>query len=125
MKIKIALIPSEHIVEVQELSSKLQVAMESGEMRAVGQATEKLLSFASNAYSLTMLEESWHQLIAQVRTVDGNFKSDYIITKPQLEIIIASRLGDSFVDVVNVVEHALRVDGVVLQLPYEEEKESV
>ncbi len=125
MKIKIALIPSEHIVEVQELSSKLQVAMESGEMRAVDQTTEKLLSFASNAYSLTMLEESWHQLIAQVRTVDGNFKSDYIITKPQLEIIIASRLGDSFVDVVNVVEHALRVDGVVLQLPYEEEKESV
>ena len=125
MKIKIALIPSEHIVEVQELSSKLQVAMESGEMRAVDQTTEKLLSFASNAYSLTMLEESWHQLIAQVRTVDGNFKSDYIITKPQLEIIIASRLGDSFVDVVNVVEHALRVDGVDLQLPYEEEKESV
>ena len=125
MKIKIALIPSEHIVEVQELSSKLQVAMESGEMRAVDQTTEKLLSFASNAYSLTMLEESWHQLIAQVRTVDGNFKSDYIITKPQLEIIIASRLGDSFVDVVNVVEHALRGDGVVLQLPYEEEKESV
>ena len=107
MKIKIALIQSEHIAEVQELSAKLQEAMEAGEMKAVDQATEKLLSFTDNDYSLSVSEESWHQLIAQVRNIDENFKSEYVIAKQQLEMIIAAEFAEPFAGIVNVVEQAL------------------
>lgn len=125
MKIKIALIQSEHIAEVQELSAKLQEAMEAGEMKAVDQATEKLLSFTDNDYSLSVSEESWHQLIAQVRNIDENFKSEYVIAKQQLEMIIAAELAEPFAGIVNVVEQALKIESIVLQLPYEEEDEDV
>jgi hypothetical protein len=125
MKIKIALIQSEHIDDAQELSVKLQEAMEAGEMRAVDQATEKLLSLTDKDYSLSLSEEYWHQLIEKVRRFDGNFTSDYIMEKPQLEMIIAAGVAESFADVASVVDHALKNESVVLQLPYEEEDDDV
>jgi hypothetical protein len=125
MKIKIALIPSEHISKVQDLSVKLQSAMEAGEMRAVDQTTEELLSLTDKDYSLSLPEEYWHQLIEKVRSFDGNFKSEYIMAKPQLEMIIAAGVADSFADVASVVEQVLKTGGVVLQLPFEEGDDDV
>ena len=57
MKIKIALIPSEHTSKAQGLSSKLQNAMEGGEMSAVDQLTEELISLTDSEYSLSLSEE--------------------------------------------------------------------
>ena len=57
MKIKIALIPSEHTSKAQDLSSKLQNAMEAGEMSAVDQLTEELISLTDSEYSLSLPEE--------------------------------------------------------------------
>ena len=125
MKIKIALIPSEHISKAQDLSSKLQNAMEAGEMSAVDQLTEELISLTDSEYSLSLSEEYWHQLIEKVRTSDDDFKSDYIMAKPQLETVIAADVTESFADVTGVVEQALKTDGVVLQLPFEEEDTDV
>lgn len=121
MKIKIALIPSEHISKARDLSLKLQNAMEAGEMDAVDRFTEELILLADSEYSLSMLEECWHQLIEKVRFSDGDFKSDYIMTKPQLETVVAADVTESFSDVAGVVERALKNDSVVLQLPFEEE----
>ena len=121
MKIKIALIPSEHTCKAQDLSTKLQNAMEAGEMSTVDQLTEELISLAEQEYSLFLTEEYWQQLIKKVRASDDNFKSDYIIAKPQLETIIAASVAESFSDVLGVVEQALKIDGVILQLPFEEE----
>lgn len=120
MKIKIALIPSEHTNKAQDLSSKLQNAMEVGEMSAVDQLTEELISLTDSDYSQSLSEEYWHQLIEKVRSSDNDFKSDYIMVKPQLETIIAAGLAESWADVSGVVELALKADGVVLQLPFEE-----
>lgn len=120
MKIKIALIPSEHTSKAQDLSTKLQNAMEAGEMSAVDQLTDELISLTEGEYSLSLSEEYWHQLIEKVRSSDDDFKSDYIMAKPQLETIIAADVAESFADVSGVVEQALKADGVVLQLPFEE-----
>lgn len=125
MKIKIALIPSEHTSKAQDLSSKLQNAMEAGEMGAVDQLTEELISLTDSDYSLSLTEEYWHQLIEKVRSFDDDFKSDYIMAKPQLETIIAAGVAEAFADVSGVVELALKADGVVLQLPFEEEDADV
>jgi|GEM_PF-2492941 t-SNARE complex subunit (syntaxin) len=121
MKIKIALISSEYASKAQDLSTNLQNAMEAGEMSTVDQLTEELISLAEQEYSLSLTEEYWQQLIKKVRASDDNFKSDYIIAKPQLETIIAASVAESFSDVLGVVEQALKIDGVILQLPFEEE----
>ncbi|QQB42307.1 Uncharacterised protein [Kingella denitrificans] len=125
MKIKIALIPSEHTNKAQDLSSKLQNAMEAGEMSAVDQLTEELVSLTDSEYSLSLPEEYWHRLIEKVRNSDNDFKSDYIMAKPQLEKIITAGVAEAFADVSVVIEQALKADGVVLQLPFEEEDADV
>lgn len=119
------MIPSEHTSKAQALCSKLQNAMEAGEMSAVDQLTEELTSLTESEYSLSLSEEYWHQLIEKVRSSDDDFKSDYIMAKPQLETIIAAGVAESFADVSGVIEQALKVDGVVLQLPFEEEDADV
>lgn len=125
MKIKIALIQTEHTSKAQDLSSKLQNAMEAGEMSAVDQLTEELISLTDNEYSLSLSEEYWHQLIERVRSSDNDFKSDYIMAKPKLETIIVADVAESFTDVSGVIEQALKTDGVILQLPFEEEDADV
>jgi hypothetical protein len=125
MKIKIALIPSEHTSKAQDFSTKLQNAMEAGEMSAVDQLTEELISLTDSEHSLSLSEEYWHQLIEKVRRFDDDFKSDYIMAKPQLETIIAAGVAEAFADVSDVVELALKADGVVLQLPFKEEDADV
>lgn len=125
MKIKIALIQSEHTSKALDLSSKLQNAMGAGEMSAVDQLTEELISLTDSKYSLSLSEEYWHQLIERVRSSDNDFKSDYIMAKPKLETIIAADVAESFTDVSGVIEQALKTDGVVLQLPFEEEDADV
>lgn len=125
MKIKIALIPSEHTSKAQDLSFKLQNAMEAGEMSAVDQLTEELISLTDSEQSLSLSEEYWHQLIEKVRSFEDDFKSDYIMAKPQLEKIIAAGVAEAFADVSGVVELALKADGALLQLPFEEEDADV
>lgn len=125
MKIKIALIPSEDTSKAQTLSIKLQNAMEAGEMSAVDLITEELISLTDREHSLSLSEEYWHQLIEKVRSFDDDFKSDYIMIEPQLETIIAAGVAESFADISGVVEQALNTDGVVLQLPFEEEDADV
>ena len=125
MKIKIALLPSEHTSKAQDLSSKLQFSMEAGEMGAVDQLTDELISLTDSDYSLSLTEEYWHQLIEKVRRFDDDFKSDYIMAKPQFETIIAAGVAESFADVSGVIEQALKADGVILQLPFEEEDADV
>jgi hypothetical protein len=125
MIINIAIIPNEHIREVQNLSVKLRQAMEAGEMRLVDQTTKKLLSLTDKEHVLALSEKYWHQLIEQIRRFDGNFESDYIITKPQLEMIMRAGVAESFVDIVSMFEQAMRNECVVLQLPYEDEDEDV
>lgn len=125
MKIKIALVPSEHINKAQDLSIKLQSAMETGEMSVVDQITGALLSLTDKDYSLSLSLEFWHRLIEVVRYFDGDFKSNYLITKPQLDTLISAGVAESFADVLSIIEQALKTDGVVLQLPFEEDNADV
>lgn len=123
MKIKIALISGEHIREAHDLSITLKNAMEAGEMRQVDQTTHELLSLTDKDCSLSVSEENWHKMIEQVRSFDVTFKSDYIMERPQLERIMAAGLTTSFVDIASVVEHALKNEGAVLQLPFDDEED--
>lgn len=94
-------------------------------MSAVDQLTEELVSLTDSEYSLSLPEEYWHRLIEKVRNSDNDFKSDYIMAKPQLEKIITAGVAEAFADVSVVIEQALKADGVVLQLPFEEEDADV
>jgi hypothetical protein len=125
MKIIIALIPNEHTSKAQDLSTKLQAAMEAGEMSDVDQLTAELISLTDREHSLSLSEESWHQLIEKVRSFDDDFKSDYIMAKPQLETIITAGVAESFAEVSGIVEKASNADDIVLQLPFEEEDTDV
>ena len=125
MKFKIALIPSKHISKAQDLSAKLRNAIEAGEMGDVDQLTEELTSLADNGYSLFLPEEYWHQLIGKVRIFDDDFKSDFILARPQLKTIIATDVTESFSKISDILEQALMADGAVLQLPFEEEDADV
>ncbi|MDD7984705.1 hypothetical protein PQO01_07055 [Lentisphaera marina] len=121
MKIKIALIPSKYISKAQDLSTKLQNAVELGEMSTVDQFTEELFTLIDSDFSLSLSEDDWHQLSEEFIRADGDFKSNYIMTKSQLEMIIAFGMSGTFTDVSGLIVEALKTDGVVLQLPYEEE----
>lgn len=125
MKIKVALIPNKYTIKAQVLSSRLQNAMEAGEMSVADSLTEELFSLMDSKYSLSISEEYWLQVIKKIRSFNDDFKSNYIIAKPKLEMIIASNLAESFADVSNIVKQALKYDGVILQLPFEEENTDV
>lgn len=125
MKIKFALIPNEYASKAQEFSDKLQIAMDSGDMSAVDQLTEELMLLTDNEYSLSLTEKDWHQFIEKIRCFDGEFKSDYIIGKPQLETIVAASVAEPFANALSVVEQALKTGGVILQLPFEGEDTDV
>ena len=125
MKIEIALIPSEYTCKAYDLSSRLQCSMEAGEMSVVDQLTAELVSLTDREYSLSLSEECWQQLIEKVRSSADDFKSNYIIAKSQLEMISAAGVAESFPDLSGVIEQALKADGVVLQLPFEEEDADV
>ena len=125
MKIKIALIPTGHTSKALDLSTKLQNAMEAGEMSGVDQLTEELILLTDSEHSLSLSEEYWHQLMEKVRSFDADFKSDYIMAKPQLETIIAAGVAKSFTDVSDVIELTLKADSVVLQLPFYNENANV
>lgn len=119
MKIKFALISKDNISDAQELSIKLQGALEAGEMRAVDQTTKELLLLTDKNPSLSFSEQYWHQLIEEVRSFNENFKTDFLITEPQLKMIIAADVTESFADVVSIVNQALKTDGFILQIPFE------
>ena len=117
MKIKIAL--------VQSLSIKLKNAMEAGEMRTVDQLSEELISFTDKEYSLSLSEDYWYQLIEKVRGIDGAFTSDYLMAKQQLKTIISAGIAEMFADISRVIEQAFKTDGIILQLPIEEDYTNV
>lgn len=125
MKIKVALIRSEHFTEAYELTEILQRAMNVGDMYAVDQTTEKLLFLVDKEYSVLITNLLWHQLISSIRNIFVDFKSDYLIEQSQLEIIMSAGLGAKYKNVIEVMEMALELKGIVLQLPYEEENLNV
>ena len=120
MKIKIALVPKENIDEVQFLTLKLQEVMEAGKMILVDQITEKLLLLTDKDNSTDVSEKRWHQLVKNVRSHSKNFTSEYTISNTQMEMIIATKLNESFTDIVNIIKYALKNNRLVLQLPHEE-----
>ena len=125
MNIKIALISAAHANRAESLSTELQSAVEAGEMECVDRLTEELLLLIDRAYSSSLSEESWQQMMEKIRTLDDGFKSDYLLTKLHLETMVAAGIEQAFVDVVAIVKKALTSDGVVLQLPYEENDDDV
>ena len=125
MNIKIALISAAHANRAESLSAELQSAVEAGEMESVDRLTEELLLLIDRAYSSSLSEESWQQMMEKIRTLDDGFKSDYLLTKLHLETMVAAGIEQAFVDVVAIVKKALTTDGIVLQLPYEENDDDV
>ena len=125
MKIKIAPIPSERVAKARELSEKLAKAVEAGEMQTVDQIADHLLSLADKIHCASISEESWHRMISSIRKIDDRFRSDYLIEIKQLEMIVSAGLPDLHGDVETAMRKALEYRGVVLQLPYEMEDDSI
>ena len=125
MRIKIGLIPSEYVNDAQELSLKLQSAVEIGEMSTVDQITEELISLIDKEYSLLLPEKLWYLFIEEIRNFDEGFISNYLMAKPQIETIIASDVSELSSNAMSVFEQALNTNSIVLQIPFEDEGKDV
>lgn len=124
MNVNIALIPSDLLSEAHRLASTLQTAVEGGDMRVVDTTTDALLALAGDGCHLSLSEAAWHQLIEHVRHTVGDFHSDYLLAKPQLEMMLTAGMAD-FVGVAEIIRQALATESVLLQLPAEEDESDV
>lgn len=121
MIIKMAMISYEHASEAHELSVKLKGAVEAGNMQIVDASAQKLLALTDNEYFVLLSEEAWHQLLTSLRVIDRDFVSNYLIGRSQLETIVSAKLAAVHDGVIELVQKALELDSIVLQLPCEEE----
>jgi hypothetical protein len=122
MIVKIAMVSCEHASEAKELSAKLKGAVEVGNMQIVDESARKLSALTDKKYSVLLSEESWRQLLTSVRESDKDFEANYLIDRSQLETIASAKLTAEYDDVIEIVQKALKIESIVLQLPCEEEE---
>jgi len=126
MKVSLALIPNESLDEARRLAAELQEAMEAGEMGKTDQLAEKLRRLADDGDSLSISEDSWHKLLARARNIDSGFRSDYLLTGPPLETLAAAGASETPDGPAGLlINRAHKAKGALLELPYDEEGESV
>lgn len=79
MRIRLAEISPENLARVRPLIETLRCASNAGDMDGMDVATEKLLALADEEHSTDLTEEEWRKWLADVRTMDPTFTSDYLV----------------------------------------------
>ena len=80
MRIRLAAIPPENLARVRPLIDTLRNASNAGDMDGMDAATEKLLALADEEHSINLAEEEWRKWVADVRTKNPTFASDYLVS---------------------------------------------
>jgi hypothetical protein len=79
MKMRLAVIPPNDVADVMRLTGDLRSAVSAGDMDGVDAATEKLMAVTANARAVEITEEEWRRFLAEVRTRNAAFQSDYVV----------------------------------------------
>lgn len=79
MKIRLAIIPPDAVAGIMRLAGDLRSAVNAGDMDGVDAATKKLMAVTANSRAVEVSEEEWRRFLAEVRTRNATFQSDYVV----------------------------------------------
>lgn len=125
MTVRLIIVPKEELPSVELLTDQLVKAVNIGDMSVVDQITNQLLSLTYGNRSLTMIEDSWNDLLMNLRALDKSYRSDYIISDQALITKVLSELKGLSADIQLFLKLALCKECVILQLPLENEVDFV
>lgn len=125
MIVRLIIVPKEELPLVELLTDQLVNAVNIGDMSVVDQLTNQLLSLTNGNRSLTMMEDTWNDLLIILRALDKSYRSDYIISDHALMIKVLSENEGLSADIQHFLKLALIKDCVILQLPLENEVDFV
>ena len=80
MKIRLAVIPLDDLPQLDTLIDALRNAVNTGDMSSIDTATDKLLALRNVEHLVDLSEEEWQKFLADIRTRNPAFKSDYLIS---------------------------------------------
>ncbi|MFA4943301.1 MAG: hypothetical protein WC789_01200 [Lentisphaeria bacterium] len=79
MRIRLAVIPPDDLADVIRLTGHLRNAVNAGDMDVVEAATEELLAMTAKTRSVDISESEWRSFLAEVRSNNAAFQSDYVV----------------------------------------------
>ena len=79
MKIRLAAISLDNLPQAHPLIDTLRNAVNAGDMNSIDTATDKLLALTNMEHSVNLSEEEWKKFLAEIRTKNPAFQSDYLI----------------------------------------------
>jgi hypothetical protein len=80
MKIRLAAISLDNLPQAHPLIDTLRNAVNAGDMNSIDTATDKLLALTNMEHLVDLSEEEWQKFLADTRTRNPAFKSDYLIS---------------------------------------------
>ena len=80
MKIRLAAISLDNLPQAHPLIDTLRNAVNAGDMNSIETATNKLLALTNVEHLVDLSEEEWQKFLADIRTRNPAFKSDYLIS---------------------------------------------
>lgn len=108
MKIRFAIISPDLLEQVRSQVDELSKAVSAGDPDGMDTATEKLLTLTADACAVELTEEQWHVFLDEIRTMEPDFQSSYLLPGP----VCASILP------------AVTVDDYVLELPVDDDTDA-
>ena len=79
MKIRLAIVAPELLPQVRERVAELRSAVNAGDMDGVDTVTAELLALTADCRSVDLTEEEWRRFLADVRSGNPTFESDYLL----------------------------------------------
>ena len=80
MKIRLAVVQLDDLPKLRPLIDALRNAVNTKDMSSIDTATDKLLALTNVEHLVDLSEEEWQKFLADTRTRNPAFKSDYLIS---------------------------------------------
>ena len=80
MTVRLTVIQNNDLAGISPAVEKLRGAVDTGNMKSMNDATEKLLSLTAGKQSVDITEAEWRKFAAKIRTKNQGFKADYILS---------------------------------------------
>ena len=97
MKIRLAVVNPEMLVQVRAEVEMLRSAVDTGDMDSVDVTTAKLLALTAGCRSVDLSEEEWRVFLKEVRSGNPAFQSNYLLPGEVCAAIFPTVAGSDFV----------------------------
>jgi hypothetical protein len=97
MKVRFAIISPDTLAQVRTEIERLQQAVNAGDMDGVDAATAQLLELTAHCQSIDLSEEDWRAFLTRVRSMNPEFKSNYLLPGEVCASIFPSITADDSV----------------------------